>query len=194
MVFEKFKDYKIILASKSPRRQQLLRDLGFTFEIITRDTDESFPKHLQREQIPIYLCQKKVDAFNDLLQKEKILVITADTIVWVNDTVLNKPENFDDAVRMLKTLSGNCHIVYTGVCIKTAEKKKVFYAETEVHFKALEEEEIHYYIHHYHPFDKAGSYGIQEWLGYMAMHRIDGSFYNVMGLPTTRLYQELKQF
>lgn len=194
MVFEKFKAYKIILASKSPRRQQLLKDLGFQFEIITRDTDESFPEHLQREQIPLYLCQKKADAFDDLIQKEKVLIITADTIVWVNDTVLNKPENYDDAVSMLKTLSGNCHTVYTGVCIRTATKKKVFFAETEVHFKPLEDEEIHYYIHHYHPFDKAGSYGIQEWLGYMAMHRIDGSFYNVMGLPTTRLYQELKQF
>jgi septum formation protein len=193
MKFEELKKYHFILASKSPRRQFLLKDLGLDFEVHTKDVDESFPDDLKAQEIPLYLCQKKADAFDRELN-ENTIVITADTIVWINGHVLNKPENYADAVRMLKLLSGKVHEVYTGVCIKSKNKTKVFYSLTKVYFKSLSEDEIEYYIKNFHPYDKAGAYGAQEWIGYIAVEKIEGSYFNVMGLPLRELYEELLKF
>jgi septum formation protein len=193
MKFEELKKYHFILASKSPRRQFLLKDLGLDFEVHTKDVDESFPEDLKAQEIPLYLCQRKADAFDRELD-ENTIVITADTIVWVHGQVLNKPENYEDAVRMLKLLSGKMHEVYTGVCIKSKHKTKVFYSLTKVYFKSLSEDEIEYYIKNFHPYDKAGAYGAQEWIGYIAVEKIEGSYFNVMGLPLRELYEELLAF
>lgn len=190
---EKLNKFKLLLASKSPRRQYLLTELGLTFEVKTKDVDESFPEHLKAHEIPLYLCKKKADAFDEELS-ENTIVITADTIVWIENQVLNKPENFEDAVRMLKLLSGKKHEVYTGVCLKSSSKVKVFYAKTDVYFKVLSDEEINYYITNYNPYDKAGAYGAQEWIGYIAVEKIVGSYFNVMGLPVKELYEELMAF
>jgi len=187
------KKYKLILASKSPRRQYLLKELGLDFEVHTREVDESFPENLRAQEIPIYLSQKKADAFDDELS-ENTIVITADTIVWIDDQVLNKPENFADAVRMLKLLSGKKHEVYTGVCLKSKHKTISFYSLTNVYFKVLSQEEIEYYINNYNPYDKAGAYGAQDWIGYIAVEKIEGSYFNVMGLPVRELYEELLKF
>ncbi len=193
MQFEDLKKYQFILASKSPRRQFLLKDLGLDFQVVTKDVDESFPLSLQAEQIPLYLCQKKADAFDHDLNSNSI-VITADTIVWIDNHVLNKPENYNDAVRMLQTLSGKMHKVYTGVCLKAAHKTVSFYTVTNVHFKHLSDYEIEYYISNFHPYDKAGAYGAQEWIGYIAVEKIEGSYFNVMGLPVKELYEHLLLF
>jgi septum formation protein len=193
MTFEELKKYHFILASKSPRRQFLLKDLGLDFEVHTKDVDESFPEDLKAEQIPMYLCEKKANAFDRDLD-DNTIVITADTIVWVNGHVLNKPENYDDAIRMLKILSGKMHEVYTGVCIKSKYKTKSFYSLTKVYFKSLSDYEIEYYIKNFHPYDKAGAYGAQEWIGYIAVEKIEGSYFNVMGLPVRELYEELLKF
>ncbi len=193
MHFEELKKYHFILASKSPRRQFLLKDLGLDFEVVTRDVDESFPEHLKAEQIPLYLCEKKARAFDEELN-DNTIVITADTIVWIDDHVLNKPENYEDAVRMLTLLSGRMHKVFTGVCLKSNEKMILFYVVTNVYFKKITPEEIDYYIRNFHPFDKAGAYGAQEWIGYIAVEKIEGSYFNVMGLPLKELYEELLKF
>jgi septum formation protein len=193
MTFNDLKKYKLILASKSPRRQFLLKDLGLGFEVHTKEVDESFPDHLQAQDIPLYLCRKKADAFDAELEENSI-VITADTVVWINGQVLNKPENYEDAVRMLTLLSGKMHEVYTGVCLKSKNKTKAFYSLTKVYFKTLSSEEIDYYIRNYNPYDKAGAYGAQEWIGYIAVERIEGSYFNVMGLPLKELYEELLTF
>jgi septum formation protein len=193
MKFEDLKKYEFILASKSPRRQFLLKDLGLEFEVHTKEVDESFPEDLKAQEIPLYLCQKKADAFDKDLE-DNTIVITADTIVWIHGQVLNKPENYEDAVRMLQLLSGKMHEVYTGVCIKSKYKTKVFYSLTNVYFKSLTADEIDYYIKNFHPYDKAGAYGAQEWIGYIAVERIDGSYFNVMGLPLRELYEELLRF
>lgn len=186
-------EYKLILASKSPRRQYLLKELGLNFEVHTKEVDESFPDNLKAEQIPLYLCQKKADAFDAELSNDTI-VITADTIVWIDNQVLNKPENYADAVRMLSLLSGKKHEVYTGVCLKSKHKTKAFYAKTEVYFKLLSPAEIDYYVTNYNPYDKAGAYGAQEWIGYIAVDKIVGTYFNVMGLPVRELYEELQNF
>lgn len=193
MKFEDLKKYHFILASKSPRRQFLLKDLGLNFEVHTKEVDESFPETLKAREIPLFLCEKKANAFDGELN-ENTIVITADTIVWVDGHVLNKPENYEDAVRMLKILSGKMHEVYTGVCIKSKHKTKVFYSLTKVYFKPLSEHEIEYYIKNFHPYDKAGAYGAQEWIGYIAVEKIEGSYFNVMGLPVRELYEELLKF
>lgn len=190
---EELKKYKLILASKSPRRQFLLKELGLDFEVRTKEVDESFPDTLKAQEIPLYLCQKKADAFDEELN-DNTIVITADTIVWVEGQVLNKPENYEDAVRMLQLLSGKMHEVYTGVCLKSKHKTKSFYALTKVYFKELSRQEIDYYITNYNPYDKAGSYGAQEWIGYIAVEKIEGSYFNVMGLPVRELYEELLKF
>jgi septum formation protein len=182
--------YRFILASKSPRRQQLLRELGIPFELITKEVDESFPAHLQEGEIPLYLCRKKADAFDGELTPET-LVITADTVVWINNHVLNKPESRDEAINMLRELSGSRHEVYTAVCIKSSVKQESFAARTDVWFKPLTQGEIEYYVDNYKPYDKAGAYGAQEWIGYIGMERIDGSYFNVMGLPVKELYEKL---
>jgi septum formation protein len=193
MQFNDLKKYQFILASKSPRRQFLLKDLGLEFEVHTKDVDESFPDNLQAQEIPLYLCEKKAAAFDQDLN-DSTIVITADTIVWVDGQVLNKPENFDDAVRMLQLLSGKMHEVYTGVCLKSKHKTKTFYSVTKVYFKSLSADEIEYYIKNFDPYDKAGAYGAQEWIGYIAVEKIEGSYFNVMGLPLRELYEELLQF
>lgn len=185
--------YRLILASKSPRRQQLLSGLGFNFEIVTREVDESFPPQLKAQEIPLYLSKIKADAFNDLLD-EKTIVLTADTVVWINDKVLNKPENEEEAYQMLRLLSGNMHEVFTGVTISSKFKHQSFFSKTNVYFKHLSDEEIWYYIKNYQPFDKAGAYGAQEWIGYVAIEKIEGSYFNVMGLPVKEVYEELIKF
>ncbi|MFN4234255.1 MAG: Maf-like protein [Bacteroidia bacterium] len=185
--------HRLILASKSPRRQQLLNGLGFEFEIVTREVDESFPPHLKAQEIPLYLSKIKAEAFNDLLDNNTV-VITADTVVWINDKVLNKPENEEEAYNMLKLLSGNMHEVFTGVTISSKFKHQSFYSKTNVYFKKLSDEEIWYYIKNYKPFDKAGAYGAQEWIGYVAIEKIEGSYFNVMGLPVKEVYEELMKF
>jgi septum formation protein len=185
--------YKIILASKSPRRQNLLKELNISFNIVTKDINEVYPDNLIKQDIPLYLAKLKASAFDNKITGNE-LIITADTIVWVNNTILGKPENYDDAFKMLQTLSANVHTVYTGVCLKTKEKTVAFYAETDVYFKKLTIEEIDYYLKKYKPFDKAGSYGIQEWIGYIGIEKINGSYFNVMGLPVQMLYEKLKEF
>lgn len=191
---ESLHQFRFILASKSPRRQFLLRELGLSFDLVTKDVDESFPDELQEAAIPLYLCQKKADAFSHELDS-KTIVITADTIVWINNHVLNKPANRDEAVEMLKELSGQRHEVYTGVCLCSAEKKIAFTVRTDVWFKNLSPGEIDYYIDTYQPYDKAGAYGAQEWIGYIGVERIDGSYFNVMGLPLKELQEALvKEF
>lgn len=185
--------YKIVLASKSPRRQFLIKELGLSYELRTLDVDESFPESLGREEIPLYLCERKADAFlSDLAEDE--LLITADTIVWINNKVLNKPGDKAEALEMLTELSGNVHEVYTGVCLMTKYKKVVFYDKTEVYFKHLSPAEIEFYIDTYQPYDKAGAYGAQEWIGYIAVEKIVGSYFNVMGLPVHKLYEQLRTF
>jgi septum formation protein len=187
-------DYHIILASDSPRRHYLLKEIGLDFEIKKKGfVDESYPQHLIREQIPLYLAEKKAKVFDEDLY-DKMIIITADTIVWLEDKVLQKPANYDDAINILKELSGKCHQVYTGVCLKSKHKTQSFTACTDVYFRELTFAEIDYYVTHYQPFDKAGAYGIQEWIGYVGVEKINGSFFNVMGLPIQKLYTELDQF
>ncbi|MGD9993129.1 MAG: Maf-like protein [Salinivirgaceae bacterium] len=186
-------NYQIILASQSPRRQQLLKELGLNFTIEVREVDEVYPGHLQREEIPVYLAQLKAKAFENSISENQLL-ITADTIVWLNNQVLGKPTDFADAFKMLQSLSGNTHTVYTGVCLKSSKKESSFWAKTDVHFKTLSDEEITSYLNTHKPYDKAGAYGIQEWIGYIGIEHIEGSYFNVMGLPVQKLYEQLKQF
>ncbi len=193
MQFDALKKYKIILASKSPRRQFLLKELGLDFEVRIKEVDESFSETLQAQEIPLYLCKKKADAFDEELN-DNTVVITADTIVWIDGQVLNKPENYTDAVRMLQLLSGKMHEVYTGVCLRSKNKTKCFYALTKVYFKPLNLEEIAFYVKNYAPYDKAGSYGAQDWIGLVAVEKIEGTYFNVMGLPVKELYEELLKF
>ncbi len=186
-------DYRIVLASQSPRRQQLLRDLGLEFEVRTRPVDEVYPPELEREQIAIYLSQLKSKAFaHDLAADE--LLITADTIVWVAGQSIAKPADAQEAKAMLQLLSGRSHEVITGVSLSTRERSHAFAEITHVHFQTLSEAEIEHYVEHYRPFDKAGSYGIQEWIGYVGIPGIEGCYFNVVGLPLNRLYRELQQF
>lgn len=193
MFIPNIEDYKIILASQSPRRHYLLKEIGLEFEIkLKQFIDESYPDHLVKDEISLHIANKKAEIYGKLEDKE--ILITADTIVWLNGKVLQKPIDHDDAVKILKELSGNCHQVYTGVCIKSNSKEKLFSACTDVSFKKLTYAEIDYYINHFHPFDKAGAYGIQEWIGYIGVEKINGSFFNVMGLPIQKLYTELDDF
>jgi len=184
----------IILSSTSPRRKELLGGLGIPFEVrFIPDIDESFPDNLPTDEIPCYIAQKKADAYRASI-KENELIITADTIVLLDNRVINKPVDRDDAIRMLRLLSGRAHEVITGVVMTTLDKQVVFSDHSMVDFATLEDEEIIYYVDTFRPFDKAGAYGIQEWIGFIGVQGIRGSFYNVMGLPIQRLYQELKKF
>lgn len=186
------KSYKIILASKSPRRRELLSNLGIDFEIVTLDTDESYPANMPVDEVAAYLALKKAEPFT----AEKYpshLIITADTIVCIENEILGKPESREHAFEMLQKLSGNDHKVITGVCLSSPNLKKCFTSTTTVHFKTLSSNEIEYYIDNYKPFDKAGAYGIQEWIGFVAVERIEGSYFNVMGLPVQKLYEELNK-
>jgi len=187
-------NYQIILASNSPRRQELLKGLELNFEVKTiKDLDESYPSTLRGEEIPLFLARKKVAAYAAYLQ-DNTMIITADTIVWLENTVLGKPRDREDAIAMLQMLSGKTHQVFTGVCIKTKEKEVAFCVSSNVRFASISDEEIIFYVNKYKPFDKAGSYGVQEWIGYVGVEHINGSFYNIMGLPVQRLYNELKKF
>ncbi len=186
------KNKRVILASQSPRRQDLIKGLDIDLIIRTADIDESFPNHFKKEEIPVYLAGEKAKALLNNLSEDDIL-ITADTIVWLNGKAVNKPQNREEAYKMISELSGNTHTVYTGVQLTTLKVKKCFFAETKVTFSKLEEPEINYYIDKYQPFDKAGAYGIQEWIGYIGIEKIEGSYFNVMGFPLHLVYQNLKE-
>lgn len=186
--------YHIILASNSPRRKELLEGLGIKFSVNTlKDLDESYPKDLPGEEVAEYLAKKKAGFYKSHISKDD-LIITADTVVIMGSEILNKPASKKEAENMLQQLSGNTHKVLTGVCLSTQEKTLSFSSSTAVTFSDLSDSEIDYYINTFQPFDKAGAYGIQEWIGYVGVEKIDGSFYNVMGLPLHRLYEELKNF
>lgn len=183
----------LYLASQSPRRRALLKELGYPVQIIAPpDIDEVYPDTLKGGDIPLYLAKLKAEVINDPAISDGILV-TADTIVWLDNEVLGKPINNADAIRMLTRLSGRKHQVFTGVCLKYKDKYHSFYDTTDVYFGTLTMEEITYYVEQYLPIDKAGAYGVQEWIGFVGVDRIDGSYFNVMGLPTHRLYAELKK-
>jgi septum formation protein len=188
------KKYHIILASKSPRRQELLRGMGVEFEIQTKETDESFPSDMLLDEVPKFLSLQKSLAFSDEELPADYLLITSDTVVICEGEILGKPKDREDAARMLSLLSGKTHHVVTGVTVRSAEKTESFAVRSNVTFAQLDDEEINYYIEHCKPFDKAGAYGIQEWIGYVGISGLEGSFYNVMGLPTRKLYQCLKGF
>ena len=183
--------FPIILASNSPRRQELLRNLGIPFSVRVKETDESFPADMQADEVARYLAEQKAKAFLGELNEE--LLITADTTVVLADDVLNKPADAAEAFKMLRRLSGTSHQVITGVCLLRHNNLISFSDVTKVYFRQLEDEEIHYYINDFKPFDKAGSYGIQEWIGMIGIEKIEGSYYNVMGLPVEKLYQHLKK-
>lgn len=186
--------YKVILASNSPRRKELLAGLGIDFSVrIIKDIDESYPASLRGEDIPVFISGKKAEAYR-LTMAEDELIITADTIVYDNDKVLGKPSSREEAINMLTELSGHAHEVITGVTFCSRDKMKQFASVSKVFFDNLTEEEIEYYVDKYRPYDKAGAYGIQEWIGFVGVTRIEGSYFNVMGLPIQRLYKELKRF
>ena len=185
--------YQIILASNSPRRKELMSGLGVDYVVRTLpDVDESYPADLAGAAITEYISRKKADAYRSIMQPGELL-ITADTIVWLDGKVLGKPEGREGAVEMLRSLSGKSHQVFTGVCLTTTEWQKSFTAASDVEFDVLSEEEIRYYVDKYQPMDKAGAYGVQEWIGYIGVKSISGSFYNIMGLPIQKLYGELKK-
>lgn len=184
--------YSLILGSGSPRRKKMLNDLGLDFTSVSIDVHEDYPIHLSPEDVPVFLAKKKSNHYQGNL-KDTVL-ITADTVVVHNHTILEKPKDEEDAVRMLTELSGDTHKVITGVCLRSEKKRIAFSSETSVQFRALEADEIIRYISDYKPFDKAGSYGIQEWIGCVGVKRINGCFYNVVGLPLSEFYQQLKNF
>ena len=186
------KNYKLILASASPRRQQLMKDAGFTFEVWLKNVEEKYPQELHWENVPEYLSKVKASAFREELKADEVL-ITADTVVCIHDRILGKPADRKEAISMLRKLSGNRHLVVTGVSVTTRTEQLSFSSRTDVFFKHLSNEEIIFYVDTYKPFDKAGAYGIQEWIGYIGIERIEGSFYNVMGLPIQKLYETLRK-
>lgn len=190
MLQPKFKDHRIILASQSPRRQELLKELALDFDIETRPIDEVYDSNLKGAAITDYLSSLKASAFNDLAPQD--LLITSDTIVWIDDQALGKPQNHEEACKMLSMMSGKMHQVFTSVCFTTANKQWTISDETKVYFNTLTYEEIEHYVSHYKPFDRAGSYGIQDWLGCIGIEKIDGCYYNVMGLPLPKVYSFLK--
>ncbi len=192
-MLDNIKKYKVILASASPRRKELMQGLDLEFEVRALPcVDESFPDTLQGGDIPLYISKKKADAYRPFMADDE-LVITADTIVWLDGVALGKPADEEEARRMLGNMSGKTHSVFTGVAITTKEVQLSFVAQSDVTFAALSAEEIDYYIAKYRPMDKAGAYGAQEWIGYIGMSNIVGSYFNVMGLPVQRLYSELKK-
>ena len=189
----RFVNYKIILASNSPRRKALLEGLDIDFEVrVIPDIDESHPPAMPPEEIPVYLAQKKANAYRSTMHPDE-LIITADTVVMLDGDIIEKPSGKSDAIDMLKRLSGRKHKVITAVTLTTVNMQKEFSVTSAVDFAFLTDEEIVYYVDQYKPYDKAGAYGIQEWIGYIGVCSIEGSFYNVMGLPIQQLYQELKQ-
>lgn len=194
MLLDELKDYTIILASQSPRRHHLLKEIGLSFTISNlHEIDETFPVTMGKFEVPVHLAEQKSKAYSAPL-KDKDILITADTIVWFENEVINKADNREEAIEFLNTLSGNMHEVVTGVCLRSKSNMLSFYSHSEVYFADLKEEEILYYIDRYKPYDKAGAYGIQEWIGYIGIHEIRGSFFNVMGMPVQLLYQKLEEF
>ena len=192
-MLDNLKKFNVVLASNSPRRKELMSGLGIDYVVKTLpDVDESYPGTLRGEEIPAYISREKADAYKKLIQPDELL-ITADTIVWLDGEVLGKPKDKEDAVRMLRKLSGASHQVITGVCLTTKDWQKSFTATTDVTFAALTDEEIDYYVGKYAPMDKAGAYCVHEWIGFIGVEAISGSYFNVMGLPIQRLYKELKQ-
>jgi septum formation protein len=182
----------LLLASKSPRRHQIFREAGLHFEVVNIDAEEDFPDYLVREQVCEFLASHKASHFTETLTNQ--ILVTADTIVCLGNRVINKPADKEEAVEMLTSLSGKTHEVYTGVCMRNGERQQVFHERSEVEFYPLSRKEIDYYIEEYKPFDKAGAYGVQDWMGYMGVKRINGCFYNVMGFPMARFYRELQGF
>ncbi len=193
-MLDNLKGYNIVLASKSPRRQELLKGIGVDFTILTKEVDESYSSRLPLIDVAPFLSLKKAKAFEDAELPENYLVITADTVVIVENEILGKPKDRDDAVRMLNLLSGKAHKVVTGVTVHTKDKTKTFSVTSKVEFEQLEPQEIDYYVDELKPYDKAGAYGVQEWIGYIGVCNVEGSYYNVMGLPTQKLYKVLKSF
>jgi septum formation protein len=193
MIIDKLNEYKIILASRSPRRQLLLNELGLKFSVVVKDYEEIYPDGLDGDEIARYIAYDKAASFRNELSDNEI-VIAADTIVWCNNKVLGKPVNKEDAIVILREISGNTHEVITGVSIRSQSKESTFSESTKVTFEAFSDDEIAYYIANYKPYDKAGAYGIQEWIGIIACSHIDGSYFNVVGLPVQRLYKELQRF
>jgi septum formation protein len=194
MLADDIKKYNIILASQSPRRVELLHELGLNFtQAELSNIDESYPVNLDKNEIPLYVAQKKSDAYIQKLNDNDIL-ITVDTIVWCNGEMFGKPKDKNDAFRMLKAISDNTHEVISGVCLRSATKIRKFAVASIVHFRAFTDDEINFYIDSYQPYDKAGAYGIQEWIGFTGLSKIEGSYFNVMGLPTQSLYAELEKF
>ncbi|MBQ9262498.1 MAG: septum formation protein Maf [Prevotella sp.] len=186
--------YHIVLASNSPRRRELLSGLDLEYEVkVLPDIEEGYPEGLSMEEIPRYIAAEKAAAYKDIMA-DNDLIITADTVVVLGDEVLGKPAGLDDARRMLRELSGKTHQVITGVYLMTKEKERGFSVVTDVTFKELSDEEIDYYVEKYRPLDKAGAYGIQEWIGYIGVTGLNGSYFNVMGLPVQRIYNELLLF
>ncbi len=191
---EKLAGYRFLLGSKSPRRQHLLKELGLHYEVVTIDLEEVYPAELKGAEIARFLCQFKADGFSINAYPDNTILITADTIVWLEGECIGKPRSKADAIQMLSRLSGRQHIVYTGICLRCKSKERVFHAETTVSFKTLSSDEIEFYISHHRPFDKAGSYGIQDWIGYTGITGINGCYYNVMGFPVQLFWEELNKF
>ncbi len=194
MLLTTIKNYDVILASASPRRQQLLTEMDIPFRIQTKEVEEIFPDNLSPEAAVTFLCRLKSLAFPEEELNDNTLLISADTLVVLNNKILGKPVSEKEAVEMLRQLSGKKHTVITGVCLRLRERMKTFTVSSSVYFKVLSEDEINYYIKNYKPMDKAGAYGIQEWIGHAAIQKIEGSYFNIMGLPTHRLYEELSGF
>ncbi|HCQ13234.1 Maf-like protein [Flavobacterium sp.] len=184
------KKYKIVLASGSPRRQQFFKDFDLEFEVRLKEVDEIYPDHLKAEEITNFLAELKAKAFDGELAQNEVLV-TSDTLVWLNGKALGKPKDYDDAFQILKSLSNDTHEVITSVCFTTTEKSETIFDVTKVTFSELTDEAIRYYLDNYKPFDKAGAYGIQEWIGLIGITKIEGSYTNVVGLPTEKVYNYL---
>lgn len=194
VMLDNLKKYNIVLASKSPRRQELLKGIGIDFTILTKDVDESYPSRLPLVEVAPFLSLKKAKAFEDSELPDNFMVITADTVVIAENEILGKPKDKEDAFRMLRLLSGKTHRVVTGVTVHTKETSKTFSVVSKVIFDKLDNQEIEYYVDAYKPYDKAGAYGVQEWIGYIGVCGVEGSYFNVMGLPTHKLYEVLKKF
>lgn len=190
---ENIQHYKIVLASNSPRRRELLSGLNLEYTVrVLPDIDESYPDTLKGEEIPMYISREKAEAYRNSMAEDE-LIITADTVVCINEKVLGKPRTQEEAKEMLRELSGKTHQVITGVCLMTCGLQRTFSATTQVTFNVLTEDEIEFYVEKFRPLDKAGAYGVQEWIGFVGVSRLEGSYFNVMGLPVQRLYQELKK-
>ncbi|HRG34085.1 MAG TPA: Maf family protein [Saprospiraceae bacterium] len=184
---------KLILASSSPRRKQLLEEAGFWFDVRPIDIDETFPNDMALESVASYIAEKKANAAQNFIQENEIL-LTADSVVVLGDKIFNKPLDFNDAYRMLAHLSGKTHIVYTGVCLRDQKQELIFTGKSKVSFRELNDSEVRWYINKYKPYDKAGSYAVQEWIGLCKISDIEGSYANIMGLPTDLVYEALRNF